>query len=75
MRALLEKCSNLDGSFWRRFHLIMTAVWMAAIIPTVIWWHDSVLWVALMSAYALGIGHFSAWQAARAETVQQLTEE
>lgn len=57
-----------DGTFWRRFHLALTGVWMVAIVPTIIWWHDSVLWVALMSSWANMVGHASAYQAARAET-------
>lgn len=52
---------------WRRFHAALTVVWFAAIVPTLVWWHDSVLWVALMSCWANAVGHFSAWQGSRAE--------
>ena len=27
-------------------------LWVALAVPTLLWWHDSVLWVALMSLYA-----------------------
>jgi hypothetical protein len=37
------------------------------IIPTVIWWKSSILWVASMSVYANVVGHWSAMQASRAE--------
>jgi hypothetical protein len=50
-----------------RFHLSMMGVWSALAIPTVIWWRESLLWVAFMSLYANFVGHFSAWDAARAE--------
>lgn len=48
-------------------HAVMTVVWFGAVAPTVIWWHDSVLWIALISCYANAVGHFSAWQGSRAE--------
>jgi hypothetical protein len=57
------------GPFLRsaRFHLVATFVWAALAVPTVLWWRDSVFWVALMSLYANLVGHWAAYQAARAE--------
>lgn len=52
---------------WRHFHSALAGVWFLLIIPTILWWHDSVLWVGLISCYANAVGHFSAWQASRAE--------
>lgn len=52
---------------WRTFHLIATTVWVILAIPTVIWWKDSILWVAIMSVWANVVGHWGAYQAARAE--------
>lgn len=37
------------------------------LVPTLLFWRDSLLWVIAMSLYANFVGHFSAWQAARAE--------
>lgn len=51
----------------RIFHLVMMGVWALLLIPTLIWWKDSILWVAGMSLYANFVGHFSAYQAVRAE--------
>jgi hypothetical protein len=48
-------------------HLIASGVWAALAIPTVIWWKDSVLWVAFCSLYANAGFHIGAWQATRAE--------
>lgn len=56
---------------WRHVHATLTLVWAAAIIPTVLWWRDSVLWVALISCYANAVGHASAWQASRAEDAEE----
>jgi hypothetical protein len=52
---------------WRRVHATLTIVWFAAIIPTVLWWRESVFWVALISCYANAAAHFGAWQGSRAE--------
>lgn len=52
---------------WRKVHLAATVTWLLLGIPTVIWWKQSILWVAIMSLYANFVGHFSAYQAARAE--------
>jgi hypothetical protein len=48
-------------------HVVLAALWALALIPTLLWWRDSVLWVAAMSLYANFIGHVSAAQGARAE--------
>ena len=40
---------------------------LAVAIPTVLIWRESILWVAFMSLYANFVGHFSGWDAARAE--------
>jgi hypothetical protein len=54
----------------RRFHLIMTVAWALLLIPTLAWWRDSVLWVALMSVWANLASHFGAWQGTRTEARQ-----
>jgi hypothetical protein len=48
------------------FHLLATIAWALLIIPTVAYWKDSVLWIAIMSWYANVVGHWSAYDAARA---------
>ncbi len=50
-----------------RVHLVLTLVWVLTIIPTLIWWRESILWIAFMSLYAIVVSHWSCWQAARAE--------
>ena len=51
----------------RLLHLVAMWAWALLLIPTLIWWRDSVLWIAAMSLYANFVGHFSSWQAARSE--------
>lgn len=50
-----------------RLHLALTVLWSLLLVPTLLWWRESVLWVAVMSLYANVVGHWSAYQAARAE--------
>jgi len=52
---------------WVRIHTLMAVVWSLAVIPTLLWWRDSVLWVAFMSLYANIAAHWSAREGARAE--------
>jgi hypothetical protein len=49
------------------FHIALTVFWIVAILPTIIWWKDSILWVAFMSLWANIASHIAAWQAVRAE--------
>lgn len=58
---------TVSPSALRRFHKIATIVWAALIIPTVLWWKDSVQWVAVMSVWANVASHFASYQGARAE--------
>jgi len=53
--------------YLRRFHAAMTAVWIALLVPSLLWWKDSILWVIVMSVWANVASHFGAWQGARAE--------
>ncbi len=52
-------------------HLLMMVVWILLIVPTFVFWKESILWVAFMSLYANFVGHFSGWDAARAERVAE----
>jgi hypothetical protein len=45
----------------------MAAVWALLLIPTLLFWKNSVLWVAAMSLYANFAAHLSAAKASRAE--------
>ncbi len=46
-------------------HVVLAVVWAALIVPTLLWWHDSILWVLVISLYANVVGHLSAVEAAR----------
>lgn len=38
--------------FMDHFHTYAMFFWIIMFIPTVLWWKESVLWVAIMSLYA-----------------------
>jgi hypothetical protein len=48
-------------------HYCLAGVWALLVIPTLLFWKNSVLWVAAMSLYANFVGHLSAAKASRAE--------
>lgn len=56
---------NPRTSLW--VHRIMAVVWALLAIPTLLWWRESILWVAFMSLYANFVGHASAAEAAEAK--------
>lgn len=51
----------------KRLHLGGMTMWASLAVPTVLVWKESVLWVAVMSLYANFVGHWSGYDAARAE--------
>ena len=57
-----------------KFHLMMMNVWAVLAIPTLLWWKESILWVAMMSLYANFVGHFASWDGARAELKNEETQ-
>lgn len=49
-----------------KLHLLLVILWVILIIPTVLLWSESILWVAFMSVYAIIATHWDAYQSARA---------
>jgi hypothetical protein len=48
-------------------HLGLAFMWVALILPTLLFWSSSILWILMISIYANIVGHWSAYQAAHAE--------
>lgn len=63
--------SRMPAKVICRIHLILAGVWAALLAPTLLWWKQSILWVAAMSLYANFVGHLSAYNAARAEEAEE----
>ena len=58
-----------NPEFHAKFHLVMTVLWILLIIPTVLYWKSSIIWLVFMSLYAIITGHFSSYEATRAEII------
>lgn len=52
-----------------RFHLVLTVFWFIMIIPTLLWFSESVKYLVAISLYAIIIGHFSSYEATKAENI------
>lgn len=50
----------------RNIHTTLALFWVAMILPTLLWWSQSILWVAFMSLYANIAAHWSAREGAKA---------
>lgn len=50
-----------------RIHFVLLIVWTLLVIPTILFWRESVVWIALMSIYAIIASHWACWEAARAK--------
>lgn len=57
----------ISARTWKHVHWTLTAVWALMLIPTLLWWSNSILWVASMSLYANVAGHWAAAQASEAD--------
>src|SRR5437867_13256499 len=65
-----------DPAFMERLNGWLTVFWIAMIpLSIATHWINSITYVASLSLWALVSGHWSAWQAARAEVAQQKEEE
>ena len=58
---------KINATSLAKFHLILALVWAMLPIPTLLWWKNSILWVSLMSIYAIVVSHLAAYSAAHAE--------
>ncbi len=57
-------------NFKQNSHLYLAWFWAAMAIPTLLWWKDSILWVATMSLYANFEASMSAHKASKDEANQ-----
>ena len=58
----------LSAIFMRRLHAVLTVAWFLVMpVALLTGWVESVVFISVISIYANFAGHFSSWQAARAE--------
>jgi len=58
-------------TFLKNFHAVATLIWLVLVVPSLLLWRASITWIVFMSVWANVAGHFSSWQAARVEGVQE----
>lgn len=61
----------MDGKFFRRLHLAIFIFMLILLPPTILWWKDSIIYIAIMSWVAMAYAAISSWQAARVEENQE----
>lgn len=49
------------------YHFVLACIWLVLLIPSLIWWKDSVMWVIVLSIYANWEASMSAWNAKKAQ--------
>lgn len=66
---MFDRIRHVVGSpkFIRTANGYLVLFWVTLVIPTLLLWSKSVLWVALLSIWANVISHYTAWLAARVE--------
>ena len=64
-----------DPAFTTSFHKWATLAWILLLIPSLIWWRESLAWIVTMSVWANIAGHWSAYQASRAEQTTNAVRE
>jgi RsiW-degrading membrane proteinase PrsW (M82 family) len=52
---------------WVRVHGALTVVWALLMIPSLLFWQESVPWLVIMSCWANVAGSAASWQSARAD--------
>lgn len=69
MRNFFDKIRSMlhDPTFSTNLHKYSTIVWILLIIPGLLFWKESLVFIVLMSLWANVVGHWSSYQASRAE--------
>ena len=56
-----------SASIMAKLNAALTILWLLLIIPSVLWWSESVPWLVIMSAWANLAGHWASYQSAHSE--------
>jgi uncharacterized membrane protein YdbT with pleckstrin-like domain len=67
LRRIRGSNMRIPVRYLRRFHAVATLIWLALVVPSLLWWSHSLVWIILLSVWANVASHFGAWQSTRAE--------
>jgi hypothetical protein len=54
--------------------MILTLIWALLFVPALLWWKESVPFLVFVSVYANFVGHWAAWEAAKAKEEAETEE-
>lgn len=68
MTKVYKKALDLlhNPEFLVKFNGWATLIWLVLLIPSILLWSQSILWIVAMSVWANVAGHWSSYVAARA---------
>lgn len=52
---------------WSHFHMLAGITWAALAYPSIFYWGKNLEYLTALSVYAIIVGHWGSYQAARAE--------
>lgn len=58
------ECGRGGSKPWK--HRALMIAWGILLVPTIVWWRESIVWVVFMSWYANFVGHWSGNEAVEA---------
>lgn len=50
-----------------RLHKALTLLWVVLVVPTLLFWRESIPWLSFMSIYAIIASHWACWEASTAK--------
>lgn len=65
MKKILEAMNSPQGHV--KFNKYMLVVWAILLVPSLLWWQTSIVWLVFMSWYANTVGHWSGFTSAKTE--------
>lgn len=57
----------MSAKAWKRVQMGLTIAWVILMVPSVIWWKNSVPWLIFMSVWANVAASAAAWMAAKGD--------
>lgn len=70
-----EEKAGDAGPWLRHLHGWATVAWAVLSVPSMLWWSSSVPYLVLLSVYAVVVGHWSGYQSARVEELEDARQE
>lgn len=63
------------SQLFRRFHGAATIFWIVMVIPTILYWKESVTYLVFLSIYTVILDHVGAWETLKLARSQEKSQE